>query len=91
MPKTRFVVIYATLLAALMNAQTAALRYMSGDPRPRAYMAKRLNPRGIEAPMANMQMLDDAPLPDPKWMQGLTAWRIAEGAWLLHERAPYRD
>jgi len=91
MPKARFVVVYATLVAALMNAQTAALRYLSRDSRPRAYMAKRFEPRRIRAPMAKMQMLDGPPLPEPKWTQGLTAWRVAEGAWLLHKHAPYRD
>ena len=92
MHKVRFVVVYTTLLAALTNAQTATLRYLSGGPRPRAYMAQRIDPRRIEAPVANMQMLDDPPLPEPKWTQGLTAWRVAEeGAWLLHKHAPYRD
>ena len=91
MHKVRFVVVYATLFAALLNAQTAALRYLSGGPRPRAYMAQRADPRRIEAPMANMQMLDDPPLPEPKRTQDLTGWRVAEGAWLLHKHAPYRD
>ena len=61
MHKVRFVVVCATLLAALTNAQTATLRYLSGGPRPRAYMAQRFDPRRIEAPVANMQMLDDPP------------------------------
>jgi hypothetical protein len=91
MHKVRFVVVYATLLAALTNAQTATLRYLSGDPRPRAHMAKRFDPRRIETPMANMQMLDGPPPPETKWTQGLTAWRVAEGAWLLHKHAPYSD
>ena len=91
MHKVRFVVVCATLLAALTNAQTATLRYLSGGPRPRTYMAQRVDPRRIEAPVANMQMLDDPPPLTLQWMQNLTAWRVAEGAWLLHKHAPYRD
>jgi hypothetical protein len=91
MHNARFVVVYATLLAALMNVQTAALRYLSGGPRPRAYMAQRVDARRIEAPVADMQMLDDPPPLTLQWMQNLTAWRVAEDAWLLHKHAPYRD
>ena len=54
-------------------------------------MAQRVDPRRIEAPVANMQMLDDPPPLTSQWMQNLTAWRVAEGAWLLHKHAPYRD
>ena len=57
MHKVRFVVVCATLLAALTNAQTATLRYLSGGPRPRAYMAQRVDPRRIEAPVATCRCL----------------------------------
>ena len=91
MHKVRFVVVYTALFAALLNAQTATLRYLGGSPRPRAYMTQRGDPRRIEAPVANMQMLDDPPPPTLQWRQNFTAWRVAEGAWLLHKHAPYRD
>jgi len=96
MRRITITVVYVAVLASILNAQTAIQRWLHST-RPPSQHSRRVDLRRTEVSMINMQPVGYVPSdgppppPEPKWTQGLTAWHVAEGAWLLHKYPPYRD